>query len=334
MRNLFFVLTCLLMGSLAQAQDPHFSQFFASPLTLNPALTGKFDGALRATGNYRNQWPEINNAYRTYTAAVDFPIMMNRLPDYDTWGVGIMALGDEAGDGVLKNTYVGISSAYHKSLDEDGYQQIGVGFQAVYGQKRLDISRLKFEDMLTPFGFTGVTREIFDQPDVNMNYLDVNAGIIYTMSTDDDNNFYLGASMYHVNRPKESFMGGDWNVSPRSTVHAGGYFPVSGPLTLHVSGIHQGQNNTTETVFGGAVAATIDENSSEASRVYVGSWFRLKDAIIPYVGLEFGGMRLGATYDINVSSLRTGSRSRGGFEFSLVYIHRPNGGRNIPCPVF
>lgn len=59
----------------AHAQDPHFSQFFASPLTLNPALTGKFDGNLRATGNYRNQWPTINRAFTTTTVSVDFPIM-------------------------------------------------------------------------------------------------------------------------------------------------------------------------------------------------------------------------------------------------------------------
>ncbi|MES1226414.1 MAG: type IX secretion system membrane protein PorP/SprF, partial [Bacteroidota bacterium] len=50
---------CLLLGTAALAQDPNFSQFFASPLTLNPALTGKFDGVYRVAGNYRNQWPTI-----------------------------------------------------------------------------------------------------------------------------------------------------------------------------------------------------------------------------------------------------------------------------------
>src|SRR5665647_1820207 len=98
--------TLLLMSFFASAQDPHFSQFFASPLTLNPALTGKFDGTLRVAGNYRNQWPAFNNVYTTSTLSVDFPILKSRLPDYDTWGIGILALTDRAGGGVLTNNYL------------------------------------------------------------------------------------------------------------------------------------------------------------------------------------------------------------------------------------
>src|ERR1700735_3428039 len=70
----------------AQAQDPGSSQFFASPLTLNPALTGKFDGVVRVAGNYRNQWPAINNAFITSTISVVAPILVNKLHEHDTWG--------------------------------------------------------------------------------------------------------------------------------------------------------------------------------------------------------------------------------------------------------
>lgn len=335
MKKTLVILTLLMSASfLVKAQDPHFSQFFASPLTLNPALTGKFDGTVRVAGNYRNQWPAFNNVYTTYTASVDFAIMKNNLPDYDTWGIGIMALNDEAGGGVLKNTYLGLSTSYHKALDEDGFQQLGIGFQGTYGQKRLDIRALKFSDMLTPFGFTGVTAEIFENDNLNINYLDVNAGIIYSASTNEDNNFYLGASMYHINRPKESFQGGNWSISTRTTLNAGGFFPVSDVLTLHASGIHQIQNKASETVIGGALSASIDPESENPSNVYFGSWYRLKDALIPYIGLEFGGLRIGASYDINTSSLKTGSQSRGGMEVSLIYIKKPAGYKGIPCPKF
>ncbi len=81
----FFLLLTLAMGS-AMGQDPGFSQFFASPLTLNPALTGKFNGVVRVAGNYRNQWPAINNAYITSTVSVDAPILKNKLPETDVWG--------------------------------------------------------------------------------------------------------------------------------------------------------------------------------------------------------------------------------------------------------
>lgn len=326
------LLVCL--SFFVHAQDPHFSQFFASPLTLNPALTGKFDGTLRVAGNYRNQWPAFNNVYTTSTLSLDFAILKNRLPDFDTWGIGILALTDKAGGGVLTNNYIGLSTSYHKALDEDGFQQIGIGFQGTYGQKRLDNSKLLFEDQLTPFGFTGVTQDIFNSANLNINYLDVNAGLIYTGSTNDQNNFYIGASMYHINRPKESFKGGNWNIAARTTISAGGYFPVSEQLTLHTSGIYQVQNKSSEVTFGGAIAAAIDPGSANPSNFYIGSWYRVNDAIIPYLGLEFGGMRIGASYDVNISDLKAGSQSRGGMEISLIYIKRPAGYKGIPCPKF
>jgi len=319
----------------AKAQDPHFSQFFASPLTLNPALTGKFDGTVRAAGNYRNQWPAFNNVYTTYTASVDFRILKNSIPETDTWGVGILALKDQAGGDILTNTFVALSTSYHKSLDEDGFQQIGLGFQGTYGQKRLDQSKLFFADMLTPFGFTGVTQEIFYNENLDVNYFDLNAGVLYSGSTTGDNNFYFGASMYHINRPKESFMDASWSIGPRTTIHGGGYFPMSDVVTLHTSGIFQIQNKATETVVGAAVAGSIDPSSLNPSNVYLGAWYRFQDAVIPYLGLEFGGFRFGASYDINLSSLKSASQSRGGMEFSLIYINRPaEGGRGIPCPKF
>lgn len=336
MRKLFLAFNIFCVSVTATAQDPHFSQFFASPLTLNPALTGKFDGTLRASGNYRNQLPTFNNVYITSTLSVDFSILNKVLPETDTWGVGVIALTDKAGAGVLTSNYIGISTAYHKALNENGYSQIGIGFQGMYGQKRINYSKLYFQDQLTPFGFdlSVPSADIANIIIPNINYLDVNAGIIYTLSTTDKNNFYLGASMYHINRPKESFKGGNFNVNPRTTISAGGYFPVSENLTLHTSGIYQVQGKTTETMLGGAIAASLNNDERNPTNVYGGLWMRVKDAIIPYIGLEFAGMRIGASYDVNTSSLKSGSQSRGGMELSLIYIKKPADGKNLPCPKF
>lgn len=324
----------LIVSFFVNAQDPHFSQFFSSPLTLNPAFTGKFDGTVRISGNYRNQWPAFSNVYTTSTLSIDFDILKNKLPDYDRWGLGIIALTDKAGGGVLTSNYIGLSTSYHKALDEDGFKQIGIGFQGTYGQKRLDNSKLYFEDMLTPYGFTGVTQEVFNTQNLNVNYLDVNAGLLFSASTDETNNFYIGASMYHINRPHQSFLGADWNIATRTTISAGGYFPVSDILTLHTSGIFQYQAAATETVIGGALAAPIDSKSEDPSNVYAGLWYRFGDALIPYIGLEFSGMRIGASYDVNVSSLKAASQSRGGMEISLIYVKKPPGFKGIPCPKF
>ena len=162
----------------------------------------------------------------------------------------------------------------------------------------------------------------------------MNAGLLYSGSTNGTNNFYIGASMYHINRPKESFKGGNWNIATRTTISAGGYFPVSDILTLHTSGIYQLQNKSSETNIGGAIAAAIDPDSGNPSNFYIGSWYRIGDAIIPYLGLEFSGLRIGATYDINVSDLKAGSQSRGGMEISLIYVKKPAEYKGIPCPKF
>jgi type IX secretion system PorP/SprF family membrane protein len=336
MKKIASVIIILLCVVDVEAQDPHFSQFFSSPLTLNPALTGKFDGSLRVAGNYRNQWPAFNNVYTTSSLSIDFPILNKLIPENDTWGIGVMALSDKAAGGVLTNNYIGISTAYHKALNEDGYSQIGLGFQGIYGQKRLDWSKLVFEDQLTPFGFnlTTPSADIANFTNPNFSYLDLNAGIIYTVSTTDKNNFYVGASMYHINRPKESFEGGNWNIASRTTVSAGGYFPVSDNLTLHTSGIYQMQGNQNETTIGGAISSSLNNDDSNPTNIYGGMWMRVKDAIIPYLGLEFGGMRIGASYDINTSSLKSGSQSRGGMELSIIYIKRPAESRGLPCPKF
>lgn len=317
------------------AQDPHFSQFFSSPLTLNPAFTGKFNGELRAAGNYRNQWPTINRAYQTGTASVDFHILQKRIAYTDTWGVGLMGYTDKSADGAVSFNYFSLSTAFHKGLDEDGFHQIGTGFQVTYSNMYINTSSLKFEDQLTPLGFTGVTNEVFNNATLNSNYVDVNAGLIYTASTTEQNNFYAGVSLYHINRPKQEFTGVDYLLNPRATLHAGGYFPVGATTTLHLSGLYSSQAKANETVVGGAMEFAVGSPDAVSPvNFYAGGWIRFGDALIPFIGLEFDDFRIGTSYDINVSQLKTASQSRGGIELSLIYIKRNSESKGLPCPKF
>jgi len=336
MKTLQLLILLLLINYAIKAQDPHFSQFFASPLTLNPAYTGKFDGTFRVAGNYRNQWPTINNAFTTATASVDMPILSSRLPENDTWGVGFLALNDQSGNKILNNNFFGLSTAYHKGLDENGYHQLTIGFQGSYVSKRLDINRADFEDELTALGFTGVTSEVFNNSEVGINYFDFNTGIMYSGTTNGLNSFYVGASLYHINRPEESFMGGNFLLDPRLTIHGGGYIPVGQYKTFHGSFIHQRQAGATETVLGGTMAFNVNYDEENPIELYTGLWYRFNDAFIPYVGLEVSGFRLGFSYDINNSSLNTASNSRGGTEISLIYIRKPSDPnmKKLNCPKF
>ena len=326
-----------------RAQDPAFSQFFASPLSLNPALTGKFNGTLRVAGNYRNQWPSINNAFITSTVSVDAPIFRNKLPEGDTWGLGVMGMTDKTANGILASNYFSVSTAYHKTLDENGWNQLGIGFQGTYANKRLDGSKLNFEDELDQQGgWTIPSAETIDGHQVNLNYFDMNVGILYNGSTNGLNNFYFGASSYHLTRPKESFTGNAYyTLHPRVTVHGGYSFPLIPDNTrnyIHFSGLYSKQANATDAMLGGAWSTNVNDNEEQPINFYVGVWVRfsnLTDAVIPYVGLDVGPFTLGMSYDVNVSSLKTASQSMGGIEISLIYIKKPSDGRKpIPCPKF
>ncbi len=323
----------LLFGLIATAQDPHFSQFFASPLTLNPAFTGKFNGTWRLAANHRDQWPSIPKAYVTTSASIDFPILRNFIPEDDVFGIGLSGVSDASANNILKLNYGSASMSYHKALDEDGYNTIGAGFQATYSSLNLDVSKLTFQDMLMQNGFTGSTSEVLSNGN-NQSYFDVNAGLLFSGSSNGINNYYLGVSMYHINRPKVSFIDKNWNLSGRVTIHGGGSFPLNDQLTIHSSVIHQRQNKASETTVGASIAANLNQDQEKPTSVYLGSWLRFNDAIIPYIGLEFGGLRIGASYDLNVSALKAATNTRGGSEISIIYIKQPAENKGIPCPKF
>lgn len=334
MKQLSIFILSIISSVVVVAQDPHFSQFFASPLTLNPAFTGKFSGNYRIAGNHRNQWPSINNAFITNTASIDFHILQDKIRNNDMFGVGFMFLSDNSANSAVKFNYASISTAYHKGLDEDGNNQLGIGVQATYSNMFINTTSLKFEDQLTTLGFTGTTNEVFNNATLQSNYFDLNAGILYTGSSNETNNYYAGISMYHINSPKQKFTGTEYIVNPRVTFQAGYYFSFNDNVGLHLSGLHSTQGGTTETLLGGAVQLNANPLATNPVSIYAGSWIRFKDAIIPYIGLEFSNTRLGISYDVNTSSLKTATVSRGGLEISLIYSNQPNTDKPINCPKF
>jgi len=357
MRKIFQLIGFVLFGLNVQAQDPHFSQFFASPLTLNPAFTGKFDGLWRIAANNKNQWLIPNKfgadyAFQTTSFSVDFPIMKNKIPEGDVFGIGISGLTDASGptassidprgskSHALNLNYGSLSLSYHKSLDESGYNTIGAGFQGTYSSMLLNTDALFFEDELQANGFVhGTSQDYLGigalATKSQRSYFDMNAGLLYSGSTDGVNNYYFGLSLYHINRPKVTFkQNNSWYLSARTTIHGGGSFSISDAVAVNVSVIQQFQNKASETILGGTLSINANGSDDKPTNVYVGSWMRINDAIIPYLGLEVGGLRIGATYDINVSGLKAANLNRGLPEFSIIYIKRPPESKGIPCPRF
>ena len=125
------------------AQDVHFSQYFTSPLTLNPALTGLTQCDLRFGANYRTQWATVSNTpYTTGTVSFDIATLKNSLPEGDALGVGMLVLYDQSGTGALTNMTTGISLAYHKSLGFYKHHTISFGVQGYIVQKKINLIQI------------------------------------------------------------------------------------------------------------------------------------------------------------------------------------------------
>src|SRR5262245_41565260 len=98
------LLTCVLMLALegaVTAQDPQFSQFYAAPLYLNPALAGSTNQA-RAGINYRNQWPAIDANFTTMSVYFDYFIEDKKS------GIGAVLTRDREGLAGLRSLSLGL----------------------------------------------------------------------------------------------------------------------------------------------------------------------------------------------------------------------------------
>ena len=153
-RKLISVALVLLTVLYSKAQDLHFSQFFNSPLTTNPANTGFIpDADYRIGAHFRNQWSSILAApYKTLSLYGDAQVFRDRL-DNGWLGVGGLILTDEAGSGGLRSTKIYGSVAYHQMLGSSSL--LSAGFNVGWANKRIDQSKLKFPDQFDGKFFDG-----------------------------------------------------------------------------------------------------------------------------------------------------------------------------------
>ena len=181
----------------AFAQDVHFTQFEASPLIVNPAFTGGFNGEFRAAAVYRDQWRSVTVPFKTIAASVDAPIVHDLTHD-DYLAAGLQVYSDKAGDGNLANFSTLASVAYHKFLgggQGDPTSALSVGLQGGYTQKSIDLSKLYFGDEFNNGVFNqGSSAEYPNGLGNKTNYFTVNAGISWAQSVGNNFAYTLGVA--------------------------------------------------------------------------------------------------------------------------------------------
>lgn len=329
MKKLLTIMLLVATGSVF-AQDIHFSQFYNSPLTLNPALTGKVNGTFRVGAIYRNQWFGPVNGKTTFStpsASFDMPIRFKK----DVLGVGIYFVGDRSSEGRLKNNLFMASVAYHKALGGNGNHSLSLGVQAGYGQKQLDASGIRwasqFDDQQT---FDG-TRPGEALANNSNGAFDLNAGLLYNGKFSEKFKVYAGGSVFHLLTPEQNFTNAVDKTPMRYVGHGGFDIGLSDKIGLLPSVVYMNQATASQLNAGLSLAFNLNTEST----FYVGGYYRVKDAIIPYVGLDLKGFRLGLSYDVNASEL---NNTNGSIELSLMYVGKyipvPNVNPALYCPRF
>ncbi len=308
------IIILFLLPSISNAQDPHFSQFYSSPLTLNPAMTGYItDGDYRFAANYRQQWWALGNPYVTGTLSYDCKLMQKKL-DNDVLGFGVMGLYDQSSGGGFRNINFATSLSFHKSLDDQNKNKIGIGFQFLYASRFINNEKLTFASQFNGSGFDTNIPSSESFGSLQQDYVDVNAGIQYSYH-DEKVDAYGGASVYHIGKPDVSFLRNEmYKLPQRYTVNFGTRINVGqNSNKLFFSGIYMQQAGANESNVGIAYGM----NASDKAMVYAGLWYRIKDAVIPYVGLGYNNFDFGISYDALNSQLKSYKSGIGSCEVSL-----------------
>jgi len=339
-RKILLVLASTLFVFFADAQEMHFSQWFNSPLTTNPANTGFIpDADYRIGANYRNQWSAImSEPYRTMSIWGDAQLLRNKIQN--GWlGLGGVILRDEAGSGNLTSTQAYASIAYHQML---GYSSLlTAGFNVGWINKRISSANLKFPDQFDGkfFDQTLPTSVEIDQP--NVNFFDVQVGMNYAYFP--SNKVYLngGFSVWHLNRARESFFstdpaGFDSRLPMRYIGFVNGSFKTSDDVILNPMGYYTNQAGSSETVLG--LNAQYNLSHDGEQQVVGGLYYRVGDAFIPMIGFIYKNIRLMFTYDVTASGLSKYNGGNGAWEFALSsygnYTQTNPYQRQSMCPSF
>lgn len=315
------------------AQDLHFSQYFNAPMLVNPANTGfNPDYDFRVGGNYRSQWANVGTPYRTMSIWGDTKLFTDRFEN--GWlGVGGSLLKDVAGSGILSSTGGYASIAYHQML---GYNSLlSGGFTLGYMSKRIDISKLTFDNQWNGsfFDVTIPPNEPFAYNKVN--YFDLQMGLNYAYFASENMYLNAGISVSHINRPRESFFDAtvsDNRVEPRYTAFVNSSFKVQNTWIVNPNLYVSKMGNAWETVVG--FNANRDLTGDGLSQFIIGLYYRNKDALIPMVGYQVNDMRITVNYDATISSLNTLNGTRGAYEISIVKsgIFPSSAGKSVRCP--
>lgn len=328
-KRVFLTLSLLIGGVfIVFAQDSHFSQFDAAPLYYNPALAGVNECHNRIYTNYKGQW----NTYNTFLVSYDQHLEKVQLFGGEI-GLGGLIVADYAGENSYGNTQMKLMPAYHYVVMPG--LRLSAGLDAIFDLMSINEDKVVVGNNIDPN--TGKYTTGYDAEHTKKFYADLGLGLNAQLSFWPEYPINAGITLFHL---FGSGGGGLAVASSESTnnyrrfsLNANAICPLNTRLTLLPSFIYTNQKIYNEMNFGTYLKCGIGDFTPLLDAVYVGTWYRVKDAII--LGLAFDKpitknwtLQFGISYDVTVSSYRksdkwtTGKNVKGdSFELSLKLLN-------------
>lgn len=297
------------------AQDAHLSQFFSSELTLNPALTGVFNGEHRGYLNYRSQWSSLmrKTPFETTILAYDRP--------YQRFGFGAYVMNNRAGGSGFNFFNFVLSGSYEITMDVRREHRLNVGLQLGFINKTFTPSTVDLQ-YDTAYGGNGgynpglPSGESFQH--LNLFIPEVNFGVFYYHTKKFSKiRPYAGISAFHLTRPKETYTDSLNRIPIKLVGYGGARYKLDRYYSLEGNFLYMRQVNNNEFQVGVLVYYHIKGTDGN---FFAGPYYRNQDAFIFHLGGTYEEYVIRLSYDFNTSSLNSISRGRGGFELSITYV--------------
>lgn len=319
MKKMYILVLMICIHHICMGQDFTFSQFYEQPLLRNPALSGLFNGDIRVSTAYRDQWGSITVPYRTTAISIEHKIPIGKHDDVLT--AGLQMSMDGAGDIRLKRTQLLPAINFHKSLNAERDTYLSLAFMGGPVTSQFDASQLKLGDQYRD-GYSSSNASA--QPILNngYSYWDLSTGLCFSTVFENQTKFYVAAGLSHFTRPtihsvtttEAGFL------APKLSLNIGTNGKAGDRGHLIAFADYYSQNGNHQLLGGVMYGMDLTEyDNEEPATIYAGSFLRWGDALIPVIKMDFNHMSIGVSYDVNVSKLNVASNWRGGLELTASY---------------
>jgi type IX secretion system PorP/SprF family membrane protein len=330
----FVFINLLLSVNQIYSQDLHYSQFYNSPLNINPALTGIFNGSHRYNASVRDQWRFVPVPWFTFSGAYD----RNFLPleSKNMYGLGVNLNYDKQGDSRLVLASLNISGSITRELNKSNLISLGVLVGAArrgFNTNDLTWDRQWNGDAFDPNLGSG---ETFNLQAVN--FVETGAGINYRLQKHSRTKVDIGLGALHLYQPLANFYNvEDQRLPLHLTISALGSLQLGKNFDFLAYGMHQIQSKYNETLVNGLLRSYVSRKRGKELTVDFGVGYRTNGSLFPTLALGFSNWYISGSYDIDRTQFNQAlSNNRGGPEIHLRYIYknvRPLTIRKV-CPIY